>query len=231
MKPTNISAVRVLVAAAALLISIPSQTQADMVWESNFEVTGGLSGSQYQTSNTVWAFSDITDWDKAGVNAAHALQRDGTDWALMIYSGDNPSNGNVYTQGIGFAANTLGVTYWVAFDIGATVWASAVQASTSSSLLRFTVIDGSDDVVASQDFAPGAWEGVQVFRQEYYSYIGTGTGPVRLQLSAGDAGSNSFSGAINNVSIWNSQPVPEPSSVALFLGGGLALFLARRKKN
>lgn len=47
---------------------------------------------------------------------------------------------------------------------------------------------------------------------------GDGTGPIRMQLLSGNTQTR-FVSTIDNVAIWNTVPVPEPSSYALALAG------------
>lgn len=195
--------------------------------------SASISTTQYQTGN--WLVYDATfgGWDRSGFNAAHALQKSGTvqggagDYALMIY-GDN-----VATQKTGFAANASGTTYYVSYLMGPTVYTDPGQATQAGDTFRVNLLRAADNsILATNDVAPGAWTGTQTFTQQYFSYVGDGTGPIKMQLLSGNTLTR-FVGAIDNVAIWDTVPVPEPttSSVALtgVACGGYAMWRRRKR--
>lgn len=187
-------------------------------------ITGGQvdSGTQYQTGYSITYNADLTGWSKSGLNTVHALQITPSNWALMVYSGYDVPSANVYTLNSTFAANALGVRYWVSYDIAPTVYVNSGQATQAGDALRISVLNGSNAVVAYNDVAPGAWMGSQAFHKAYFSYLGDGTGDVKLQITTANPGNGYFAGAVDNISFESTQPaVPEPSTYAL-LGLGLA---------
>ena len=195
--------------------------------------SSSISTTQYQTGNWLVFNSTFGGWDRAGFNAAHALQLSGTvqggagDYALMIY-GDN-----VATQKTGFAANQLGTTYYVSYLMGPTVYSAPSEATQAGDTFRVNLLRADNTILAQNDVAPGAWAGVQTFSQQYFSYVGDGTGPVRMQLRSGNTFTR-FAGAIDNVAIWDTVPVvPEPSTYAMaFAGltcGGFSMWRRRKR--
>lgn len=194
--------------------------------------SASISTTQYQTGNWLVFNATFGGWDRAGFNAAHALQLSGTvqggagDYALMIY-GDN-----VATQKTGFAANTSGTTYYVSYLIGPTVYSSPSQATQAGDTFRVNLLRADNSILASNDVAPGAWTGTQTFSQQYFSYVGDGTGPVRMQLLSGNTLTR-FAGAIDNVAIWDTVPVPEPTTGAMALAcvafGGFSMWRRGRR--
>lgn len=166
-----------------------------------------ISDLQYQTGNQLVFGATLTDWTKAGFNAVHAIQLSGTvaggpgNYAPMIF-GDN-----FITQQTAFAANTKGTLYYVSYDIGPTVYATPAQATTSSDSLRINLLRNDNSILATNDVAPGAWSGVQTFTQTYFAYVGDGTGPLRIQMRSADPASGRFSGAVDNMGFWTSNPV------------------------
>jgi hypothetical protein len=180
--------------------------------------SASISTTQYQTGNWLVYNATFGGWDRLGFNAAHALQQSGTvqggagDYALMIY-GDN-----VATQKTGFAANASGTTYYVSYLMGPTVYTAPGQATQAGDTFRVNLLRVDNSILATNDVAPGAWTGTQTFTQQYFSYVGDGTGPVRMQLLSGNTQTR-FVGAIDNVAIWDTVPVPEPSAYTMALAG------------
>ena len=195
--------------------------------------SSSISTTQYQTGNWLVYNATFGGWDRAGFNAAHALQLSGTvqggtgDYALMIYGN------NVATQKTGFAANQLGATYYVSYLMGPTVYSAPSEATQAGDTFRVNLLRADNTILAQNDVTPGAWAGVQTFSQQYFSYVGDGTGPVRMQLLSGNTLTR-FAGAIDNVAIWDTVPVvPEPSTYAMALAGmacGVFAMFRRRKR-
>ena len=228
---------KVLLAAMAA-VSVLSQANAALLLQFDFNniTSSSISTTQYQTGKRLVFNSTFADWIKSGFNATHAIQLSGAvhggagDYAIMIF-GDN-----VLTQQTAFAANDLGQTYYVSYDIGPTVYTIPAQATQAGDTFLVSLLRNNDSVLASNSVAPGAWPGVQTFNQSYFSYVGDGTGPLRIKLQSGNTLTR-FAGAIDNMAFWNSQPVPstvpEPGQVAasllLLAGIGGYVFLKRRK--
>ena len=184
------------------------------------------SGTQYQTGNFIKYQASLTGWTHSGFNAIHALQIGANNWALMVYSSSNP---NTYTLQSGFSANTLGVTYWVSYDIAPTVYVNSGQATREQDILRISVLNSAGAAVATNDAKTGAWAGSQDFHQEYFSYVGDGIGDARLQITSGNPGSGFFAGAVDNIAFESTQPVPEPTSAVLLVVGTAGAVLRRRR--
>lgn len=178
-----------------------------------------ISQLQYQTNNQLVFGATLTDWTKSGFNAVHAIQLSGStpggpgNYAIMIF-GDN-----LITQQTAFAANDLGKTYYASYDIGPTVYATPSQATQAGDQLRINLLRNDNSVLVSSVVAPGAWQGVQTFSQQYFSYVGDGTGPLRLQMRSEQPGNGRFSGAVDNMAFWDTVPVPEPSTYAMAITG------------
>ncbi|NDA10693.1 MAG: hypothetical protein EBZ07_07615, partial [Verrucomicrobia bacterium] len=89
------------------------------------------------------------------------------------------------------------------FDLGAAVGHKANTATQTSDMLALRIIDEGNVRVAQTEMAPGAWTGTQTFTRRSFTYLGIGSGPVRLRVesSAGATSSAIFVGAIDNISI------------------------------
>lgn len=178
-----------------------------------------ISDLQYQTGNQLVYGATLTDWTKSGFNAVHAIQLSGTtpggpgNYGIMIFAD------NLITQQTAFAANDLGTTYYASYNIGPTVYATPSQATQAGDQLRINLLRGDNSILASSVVAPGAWQGVQTFSLAYFSYVGDGSGPLRLQMRSEQPGNGRFSGAVDNMAFWDTVPVPEPAAYALALTG------------
>ena len=222
-----------LLAASALCASV----RADLLIGFSFDdiVSASISNPQYQTGNRLVFNADFAGWVKSGFNATHAIQLSGATWggpgdyAIMIYGN------NTLTQQTAFAANDLGKTYYVSYDIGPTVYADAFQATQAGDTFLVSLLRTNDTVLATNAVAPGAWAGVQTFNQAYFSYVGDGSGPLRINLQSGNTQTR-FAGAINNMAFWDSVPteqVPEPgtwAAAALLVGTAGCVRWRRRAK-
>ncbi len=208
------------------------QSYASELWSSNFIITSGIfDGTQFQTNNPLVYNATVQGWSSSGFHAAHSVEVGTNDWALMVFSAGG-ADANLYTLNTGFAANTAGTNYWVSYQIAPTVYQAAGQQTGASNVLRVSVLNPADQTVATTLVSPGAWDSTQTFQQKYFSYVGNGTGDVRLQITSGDAGTGVFDGAIHEIAFWDTQPnftsVPEPASYTLMGFGILAVAWKRR---
>ena len=207
----------------ALLSLSPTIARAELLafFDLNGITNAQISNLQYQTGNQLVYGANLTDWTKSGFNAVHAIQLSGStpggagNYAVMIF-GDN-----LITQTTAFAANDAGKTYYASYDIGPTVYATASQATQAGDQLRINLLRADDSILASSVVAPGAWQGVQTFSQASFSYVGDGSGSLRLQIRSEQPANGRFAGAVDNMAFWDSPPVPvpEPSSYGIALGG------------
>ena len=219
----------------AVGLTAASHSHAELLayYDLNGITNAQISDLQYQTGNQLVFGAELTDWTKSGFNAVHAIQLSGTtpggpgNYAIMIF-GDN-----LITQQTAFAANDTGKTYYASYDIGPTVYANPGQATQAGDQLRINLLRGDNSILASSVVAPGVWQGVQTFSQQYFSYIGDGSGPIRLQMRSEQPGNGRFSGAVDNMAFWDTVPVPEPSAYAMALAGiafgGYSLFRRRKR--
>lgn len=219
----------------AVGLTAASHSHAELLayYDLNGITNAQISDLQYQTGNQLVFGAELTDWTKSGFNAVHAIQLSGTtpggpgNYAIMIF-GDN-----LITQQTAFAANDTGKTYYASYDIGPTVYANPGQATQAGDQLRINLLRGDNSILASSVVAPGAWQGVQTFSQQYFSYVGDGSGPIRLQMRSEQPGNGRFSGAVDNMAFWDAVPVPEPSAYAMALAGiafgGYSLFRRRKR--
>lgn len=213
----------------ALGLQTAVASEALIIFNLNGITNPSYSSLQYQTNNQLVYNANLTDWSKSGFNSVHAIQISSNplNWAIMIF-GDN-----LITQQTAFAANDAGKTYYASYDIGPTVYANANQATQADDFLRVNLLNSLDQVIATTVVAPGAWNGVQTFSQAYFSYVGDGTGLVRLQMRSDNPASGRFSGAVDNFAFWDSEPtnsVPEPSTFLLLSVGISGILQTKWKK-
>jgi hypothetical protein len=219
----------------AALLAAPARAELLISFDLNGISNAQISNLQYQTGNQLVFGATLSDWTKSGFNAVHAIQLSGStpggpgNYGIMIFAD------NLITQQTAFSANTLGQTYYVSYDIGPTVYANPSQATQAGDALRVNLLRGDASILASSVVAPGAWAGVQTFTRAYFSYVGDGTGDLRIQMRS-DTPNGRFSGAVDNMAFWNGVPdpigaVPEPgtwAAAALLVGG--AAFARWRKR-
>jgi len=220
-----------LLIAAVSAAATPARAGLLAFYNLNGITNAQISDLQYQTNNQLVFGATLTDWTKSGFNAVHAIQLSGTtpggpgNYAVMIFSD------NLITQQTAFAANDLGKTYYASYDIGPTVYATPSQATQAGDQLRINLLRGDNSILASSVVAPGAWQGVQTFSQQYFSYVGDGSGPIRLQIRSEQPNNGRFSGAVDNMAFWDTVPVPEPSTWCLaIIGLACGRYTARRRR-
>ena len=204
--------------------------EAQQLWSSGFNVLSGTAnGTQPGSGNNLESSATIAGWTVTGYDVAAVVQVTNTDWALLVYGKGGPFDPDVATATTGVAADANGTKYWVSLDIGPGVFAYSPRQSQAADTLQVNLLNPNNTVIASSTFNPGAWAGTETFHQVEFSYFGDGSGDVRVQLLAGDPALGDYVGSINQVSIWASDPTPEPSTLAL-AGIGLASLIGLRRK-
>ena len=227
---------RVLIASAAVAC-LDGTAGAATIFTEDFNTFGGSvnntqSGTGYHFDGPV----TFADWVDTGFNAAHVVDLShpaDTNYAAMIFAGRTgqpASEANVLTQAAGIAANDSGTNYDISFLIGPTVGGGAGSATIAADGLVIDVLRGDDSVLATYTSQPGAWGGgpAHPMSPDSFSYIGDGTGDVRIRIRSLLTNVQRHSGAIDDLVV-SSTPIPEPSSAALLGLGGIALLLRRRK--
>ena len=197
-----------LVASSHTASAVPSA-----IFSENFNsIVQTNTGSQADTGLTVGAWDNLTDWTSEGTNAVHDVDLvagAAKDIAASFYSN------NVITMSSGVAANTAGASYTVSLDVGPSVWAAAYQASTSTDGLIIYVLRADNSVLYSSTQKSGAWNGTssaQTLTPRSFSYVGDGTGPVRLRIGTIFRNADRFGGAVDNIQIENSPTTCAPAS-------------------
>lgn len=170
------------------------------------------TGSQADTGLTVGAWDTLAGWTSEGTNAVHDVDLvagSAKDIAASFYSN------NVITMSTGVAANTAGASYTVSLEVGPSVWAAAYQASTSADGLIIYVLRPDNSVLYSSTQKSGAWNGTsaaQTLTPRSFSYVGDGTGLVRLRIGTIFPNADRFGGAIDNIEIESSPSTCAPTS-------------------
>lgn len=170
------------------------------------------SGTQADTGLTVWAFGSVPGWTNLGDNSSHAVDRmpgAGVNYALQLNSGGPDGGGwtgNSLLLASSIDANSAGVSYTVAFDAAASTWADAWAANqTSDDGVKVEIWRANDSVLAVQTDTPAPWSGLATAQETFttvtFSYLGDGSGPVRIFLSTKLPHTGRFGGAIDNLSV------------------------------
>jgi hypothetical protein len=204
---------------------------AQVIFNDGFNTpTGGTSnGTQFQSGFGVQYAATLSNWDVSGYSTAHMVQTGTTDFAPMIYSGNQFRQVNALTLRSGVGANVLDQLYQVSFDISPAVYQSDAQTTQAGDKLLFKVLRSDDSVLSSFEVSPGAWAGTMLFVPSGFSYFGDGDGLVRFVITSGTPNNDRFSGAVDNFSV---LAVPEPSTYAVVFGALVlfAAFVIRRRR-
>lgn len=209
---SSLGAVGVL--AFGLAVSTHSVAAApSTIFSENFNsIVQTNTGTQADTGLTVGAWDNLADWSSEGTHAVHDVDLEAgsaKDIAVTFYSN------NVITMSAGVAANTAGASYTVSLDVGPSVWSTASQASTSADGLIIYVLRPDNSVLYSNTQKSGAWNGTssaQTLTSRSFSYIGDGTGLVRLRIGTIHRNADRFGGAIDNIQIESSPSTCAPTS-------------------
>lgn len=176
---------------------------------------GNQNALQFQSGLKVSFGGNVPGWDKAGGGVVHAVDRNGTgDFAPMIWQD------NVITQSSGIPVNTAAETYTVSFSGGPAVYAAPSQVTAAEDGIVIDVLRGDDSVLATYTYMPGAWAGAQTFAPASFTYVGDGSGVVRLRVGPLSA-SGHFAGAIDNLTVSDTAVATPPVFSAQPTGGSV----------
>jgi len=172
-----------------------------VVFSENFNSTNmGTTGAQAHTGLTVGYFSSVSGWTSSGLNAMRSVNRvlgAGTNIAAAI-----PYD-NQIIQSTGIAANTSGVTYTMFFEVGPSVWSTASEATNATDGLVVSLVRANNSVLASSPQLAGAWNATasaqSAMTSRAFSYVGDGSGLVRIKVTAINPTAPRFGGAIDNI--------------------------------
>jgi len=172
-----------------------------VIFSENFNSTNmGTTGAQAHTGLSVGYFSSVTGWTSSGLNAMRSVNRvlgAGTNIAAAI-----PYD-NQIIQSTGIAANTSGVTYTMFFEVGPSVWSTASEATNATDGLVVSLVRANNTVLATSTQLAGAWNATasaqSAMTSRAFSYVGDGSGLVRIKVSAINPTAPRFGGAIDNI--------------------------------
>ena len=170
------------------------------IFSENFNsIVQGYTGSQVHTGLTVGAWDTLDGWTRSGDYAVHDVDRIlgvEKDIAVTIYD-------NQITLTAGFAANASGVTYTMSFELGPSAWATASEATNATDGLLISLLRPDNTVLASSSQLAGAWNATaaaqDAMTSRSFSYVGDGSGVVRIKISNTQSGTGRFGGAIDNI--------------------------------
>jgi hypothetical protein len=217
-----------LAAVVIAMIGGASSAKASIIFTEDFNsYTGTLYANQADTGDQLAYAGSVTGWTGAGFHAVHAVEVGSGDWAVMLYSD------NSITLDTGVAANDAGENYVVSFDYGTANYNSESQGTGVSDGLIVELLRGDNTVLAEQTYMPGAWGpgnyDLEAGLQGTLSYIGDGTGDLRIEILDSNPTDPVFGGSIDNITL---SSAPEPGGLVL-AGPGLAVlgwFMARRRR-
>ncbi len=205
---------------------------ATIIFTENFNsLSQSSTHVQETTSLKLGNGQTLAGWTKAGSGAIHCVDRTGSgNWAVMFYDG---GVANAITSQTVSAANTLGQTYRVTFDLSAANYQNTAQRNNGTTDgVVVTVFDSSAFAFETQTFVPGSFvslasAGSLPFTTVSFDYVGTGVGAgaASFKFTATNPGADRFGGSIDNLSV---SLIPEPGA-ALLGGLGLLTLLRRRR--
>jgi hypothetical protein len=196
-----------------VISSHSASAEPSAIFTENFNgIVQTNTASQADTGLTVGTGDTVAGWTSEGTNAVHDVDLvagSAKDIAAAFYAN------NVITMSTGVAANTAGAGYTVTLDVGPTVLSTASQASSSADGLIIYVLRPDNSVLYSSTQKSGAWNGTssaQTLTSRSFSYVGDGTGPVRLRIGTILPNADRFGGAIDNLQIESSPTTCSPIS-------------------
>jgi hypothetical protein len=178
--------------------------------------SGNQNNTQVDTGLEIAFSGTVAGWANAGAGTMHAVdlanlggQSNPSDWAVMIWQD------NVITSPV-IAANNTGTDYEITFDYGTGVYGQAGQETGAGDGLLVEVLRADNSVLSSDTFTPGAWgagnHNLDAGLQGTLSYVGDGTGTVRLRIGPqGALTTGRFQGSIDNV-IVSEAAAPAPGA-------------------
>ena len=195
-----------------------------VIFSENFNSTNmGTTGAQAHTGLTVGYFSSVTGWTSSGLNAMRSVNRvlgAGTNIAAAI-----PYD-NQIIQSSGIAANASGVTYTMFFEVGPSVWSTASEATNATDGLVVSLVRANNTVLASSTQLAGAWNGTasaqSAMTSRAFSYVGDGSGSVRIKVTAINPTAPRFGGAIDSIVV--TQGDTSCDSTSSTTGGDTVVF-------
>ena len=210
---------KLILTVLAIVAMAGATVNADTLLYEDFNSYSGTGGSAQIDTGLECAYGGgVGGWDVFGTNTMHAVdlanlvgESNPSNWAIMIHSGTAAHHVNLITRG-GLNANTSGESYEVNFDYGTGAWAGGQETGAADGLL-VEVLRTDNTVLASGIFMPGVWGAgnynLDAGLQGTLTYVGDGTGNVRLQISPSNPHNNHWSGTIDNIEILG-PPAPPP---------------------
>jgi len=115
---------------------------ASPLFTEDFNVEISVKGRHRQAQTDLpikHGYDAMPGWTRLGEGMpAHFVEHTPGDWALMVVARE--PNQNVFTQNKGFAANDMGHTYTVSFDVGPAVYQGLSQVTTAEEQLAIELL-------------------------------------------------------------------------------------------
>ncbi len=188
------------------VIGLAGPASATELFSENFNAftapPPNFNGLQFESGLAVAHTGDLPGWSKSGGGAVHAVNvvppppPPIPDFAVMIWQD------NVITLGAPVEeSNASGESYTVAFGASPAVYQAPDQQTSATDGLLVEVLRGDDSVLASTTYLPGAWAGTIDLSPVSFTYVGDGSGDVRLRVGPSAFNSGRFGGAIDDLSL------------------------------
>ncbi len=181
----------------------PRSTNEPFFLEQFTGLKGGGSGTQLDTNRPLKHSAHLPGWKAEGFNAIHAVMRTDGTWAIQVLAAENGHNSLTLITGI--PANQKGENYTVRFQAGPSVYEIPDQATQAGDRFTIELLRSDGSVLKKDIVAPGGWTGKEHFTACSFSYIGDGSGDLRLRISPVPAGGTRFVGAISHIEVLESR--------------------------
>ena len=180
-------------------IELAVRRSPGVLFADNFRGYRGTQNNvQFQSGLPVAYRGAIPGWQSDGEGAVHAVAlaaepSAAPDWAVMLWQDNRITSSAI-------EANDKNVNYEVACEVSAAVYAQPEQATQVSDGLRIEVLRGDGTVLQPAVATPGAWSGTMQFRRQSFTYLGDGSGAVRLRFGPnGEGNRGRFQGAVRKI--------------------------------
>lgn len=190
----------------------PSPKPGEALFVEKFEQLTSLqpAGTQPGTGAKLIYLTKPIGWTEAGLNATHAVERSGSEWAIMVLGTGDGKGDNILTMNRGIRANEKGKKYRFYFDAGPTVYAES-QRTQEGDMFLIQLLRPDESILQTHKVSSAPWRGAAAFTEESFEYTGDGSGNLRiriqpvpnteLEVSPLPRGAARFLGAISNIRV------------------------------
>jgi len=179
------------------VLDFACDTGPRVIYCENFDsFTGPYAQTQFLSSKPVQYEGIHPGWSFVG-RGIHTVDLGNADYAFMIW------DDNGFKLDSTIKANALGQIYTVKFDASAGIFREPHKGTRAEDSFLVKILRKDNSVLATYKVHPGGWSGDMDFSEVEFTYIGDGSGNIRILIrpSVVSFESDHFAGAINNLKI------------------------------